>query len=289
MRNFILISLILLIFTSCNQHKQQDEINKLKKENDFLRIKLNEQKNMYKSLNDKILYSRNSPESSETLKELKKTLNQSSNQLKIITTGKFHGDEIENNFKDLDWYGLFIENDKYFLKKTKIMIESVFDPIADSKGDKTGIKVFVPDIDTKPFILINGLNKIQEKQIESVKINKIYLNPGDGLNIEFNGDMICFNAYGSVYPDQGLRNYLIRVSSRNDKHKVKQVIAATDGFDDAMYKFIWAGDIDQDGKLDLIMDLSDHYNMSKITLFLSSMAEEGELFKNVAEFITVGC
>ena len=52
--------------------------------------------------------------------------------------------------------------------------------------------------------------------------------------------------------------------------------------DEAVPQILWAGDIDRDGKLDLLLDLTDHYNVSIPTLFLSSEAAEDELVAEVA-------
>ena len=51
----------------------------------------------------------------------------------------------------------------------------------------------------------------------------------------------------------------------------------------------FAGDLDGDGKLDLLIDTTHHYNLSEPTLFLSSQAKDGELVHNVASFRTTGC
>ena len=42
--------------------------------------------------------------------------------------------------------------------------------------------------------------------------------------------------------------------------------------DDASPTLLFAGDLDRDGKLDLIFDTTDHYNVRRPTLFLSSQA-----------------
>jgi len=51
----------------------------------------------------------------------------------------------------------------------------------------------------------------------------------------------------------------------------------------------WAGDLDGDGKLDLILAADHHYNLSTTRLFLSSRAKKGELVQEVAKFSTSGC
>ena len=45
---------------------------------------------------------------------------------------------------------------------------------------------------------------------------------------------------------------------------------------------IWAGDMDKDGKIDLILDLSKGLYSAHITLFLSSYAEKNEYLHEVA-------
>lgn len=61
------------------------------------------------------------------------------------------------------------------------------------------------------------------------------------------------------------------------------------GLLDQHCELIWAGDLDGDGKLDLIMALSDHYNVVEYTLFLSSRRSQGNLVQRVTAFVTKGC
>ncbi|GAB3359019.1 hypothetical protein [Lysobacter tyrosinilyticus] len=59
--------------------------------------------------------------------------------------------------------------------------------------------------------------------------------------------------------------------------------------DEAGAHLIFAGDLDRDGRLDLIFDGSHHYNVSLPTLFLSSKATPDELVHQVAQYDSVGC
>ena len=59
--------------------------------------------------------------------------------------------------------------------------------------------------------------------------------------------------------------------------------------DEAQWVLLWAGDLDGDGRLDLYMNLSTHYNVSARRLFLSSAAASGALVREVAVFQTTGC
>lgn len=52
---------------------------------------------------------------------------------------------------------------------------------------------------------------------------------------------------------------------------------------------VWIGDLDRDGRLDLIVDASDHYNVGELRLYLSGRARSGSLVKLVASRRTTGC
>ena len=51
---------------------------------------------------------------------------------------------------------------------------------------------------------------------------------------------------------------------------------------------LWAGDLDRDGKLDLLYDLRSCYMYNELALFLSSAAKEGEFVGLVARWTAVG-
>jgi hypothetical protein len=59
--------------------------------------------------------------------------------------------------------------------------------------------------------------------------------------------------------------------------------------DDATPALLFAGDLDRDGELDLLFDVTDHYNKLQPTLFLSSPAATGEGLLQAAQFTQVGC
>ena len=52
---------------------------------------------------------------------------------------------------------------------------------------------------------------------------------------------------------------------------------------------LWAGDLDRDREIDLLINATNHYNVTHPMLFLSSQAEEGRLVEAVAELRSVGC
>ena len=58
---------------------------------------------------------------------------------------------------------------------------------------------------------------------------------------------------------------------------------------EANYKVVYQGDIDGDGQDDLVTDMAEGYSYSRIVLFLSSRAKEGEVLAAVAQFLYWYC
>jgi hypothetical protein len=68
---------------------------------------------------------------------------------------------------------------------------------------------------------------------------------------------------------------------------VRQVLYSTEGFvDDPHFYVEWAGDLDRDGRLDLVVNLSRKYSVHPHRLLLSTTAKKSELVGEVAVFVT---
>jgi hypothetical protein len=95
----------------------------------------------------------------------------------------------------------------------------------------------------------------------------------------------------------GKRRYIVRLERLNQNladarvvlsdGTVRQVLYSTDGFvDDPHFYVEWAGDLDRDGRLDLVVNLSRKYSMHPHRLLLSTTAKESELVGEAAVFVT---
>lgn len=66
-----------------------------------------------------------------------------------------------------------------------------------------------------------------------------------------------------------------------------QVLYSAEGFaDDPHFNVYWAGDLDGDGKLDLVVDFSRKYSVLSYRLLLSTQARPGQLVGDAALFET---
>ncbi|HLL22365.1 MAG TPA: hypothetical protein VK427_09550, partial [Kofleriaceae bacterium] len=63
-------------------------------------------------------------------------------------------------------------------------------------------------------------------------------------------------------------------------------VAEQVGTDDGIPELLWAGDLDRDGAMDLLLDVTPKYSFQLYRLYLSSAATEGP-FAAVAESMYV--
>ncbi len=77
----------------------------------------------------------------------------------------------------------------------------------------------------------------------------------------------------------------IRITLRNHDTGQQQLLSVRDQMRSTRSYVVFAGDIDGDGKLDLILDESPRAHHGHLTLYLSSAAMQGEMVAKVAEEI----
>lgn len=153
---------------------------------------------------------------------------------------------------------------------------------------KTGIKVAVRQ--GEPILLLKGLIGLSATKVQSLLYSQsgLVFPPGEAL----------------AFALPGAAPYKLHVTNRREyddsPRAPSRLLLESNGHKQTLYEWpqglldehcelIWAGDMDGDGKLDLLMVLSDHYNVLEYTLFLSSKRSSGSLVQRVAAFRIVGC
>lgn len=219
-----------------------------------------------------------------------------SNEIQIALPGVFYKNEVADTLQNLDWFGLYKDGDKFRTKKTDITIEpAIWGYMETPKKDAK--KITATSVET-PMLLISGLENLKEGFIESVPAKKNYISLGQSRSIKFNEKHTRLYAFGTFLQNGYLEEYLLKISASkkiSDQTSPKyfsQVFAGTQE-NCGKYTILWTGDIDQDGELDLILELDcSDAGSYKIELFLSSKAEKGKLLKKAAEWSNIvhrGC
>jgi len=214
---------------------------------------------------------------------------------KVLTVGTFHGDEVWGNASDLKWFGLFKGQNGYYLKQTKINTINVNDPVLDeNENGKTGWEVQAVNKDTC-LLLIEPLPFLVDRAIQGVRLSKNYIYPSDTVSFKYFGVDYKIFATGvkkKVQDDPewfDVWNYKLYLTATIKGQTLKSLLVAQPNFDDQMINLIFAGDIDGDGILDLIIDTSRHYNSTIPTIYLSKPADNGEVVKPIGGHASVGC
>ncbi|MDQ6652952.1 MAG: hypothetical protein M3Y84_09420 [Acidobacteriota bacterium] len=214
--------------------------------------------------------------------------------IQLLETGDFHGEEVTARSGE-KWLGLYKTEPDAVLLPYRLKIDTIYDDLTDyEKGQLTGKRVDV-DSPLKPLFLLKEATVLKEGPVIT-----LYSAPQDfdksleksrPINFKLNGTSYVLNVAApegagkcreTAFPPEARL-----VLERGDS---QQTLYSLEGCgNDPVWYLLWAGDLDHDGKLDLYVNVTQHYNVSEKRLFLSSQASQGELVKEVAEFITSGC
>jgi hypothetical protein len=225
----------------------------------------------------------------------------------ILLPGEWPGQGISVESGN-DWWGIFPDGDGFTLQHAPVTITLVHDSMMDREGEMTGRKVTIPQ-DSTPVLLIQGLKdpvagtilpatleppSWPSEQATTLRQNA-FLFPGQTHRLSLPTDRVRLTAIGAVEEDSTYHhpqiiNYQLKLYRGEDEKAVSQVLTTIPRMGDlGEPHLVWVGDIDRDGKIDLIYDLTDHYVKTHLALFLSSAAKEGELVGLVAEWKWSSC
>jgi len=190
----------------------------------------------------------------------------------IITTGGFHGDEVWDNLEQENWFGLFKGAQRYYIAATPVTVKAVYDAIVDedSTKDITGREVLVPNNDTCVLLMSHLEDFLKAHEVEPALLPRDRVKPGESITIRYRDVEYTLSATGNSRMagenDEYIWNYKLYLTAAKNGTTVKQMLAAFPSFDDQMVTLLFAGDIDGDGKLDFIIDTTNHYNVTVPTL-----------------------
>jgi hypothetical protein len=214
-------------------------------------------------------------------------------RVRLIETGEFHGDEVRARTGE-QWLGLYVARTDSALSPTIVRVKRVHDPIVDGQpGERTGKRVTVRRR-PEPVFLVREAGMLHPGKVTTVYHGETPLNDHSDVRLTVAG-----------------KTYHLRVTTRSRQRsehssderlsddarlvlatgKSRQVLYSLAGKsnDEGEWNLLWAGDLDHDGRLDLYVEVSWHYNLSQRKLFLSSQAKRGRLVREVADFSTEGC
>ena len=185
---------------------------------------------------------------------------------------------------DDTWVELYKKGQKYYLSKAEYTIGKEWDEIiGDSVSTLTSKRKVLLYINHLPSKM--GKVKYIDLHIPpKFFVDGVYLNPGTPLRFTFEGKHYELTTKEKVFTKHGNQSYegIILLNG-------KQIVRRTN-LDKVDFTLMFAGDIDGDGKLDLVFNLSGVFGEVYVALYLSSCALPGQLVRKVAEVVDdYGC
>ena len=202
-------------------------------------------------------------------------------QLQILQVGEFLC-EIAAEPNDV-WLGLYPTKDGYSLMPSAIRVEAFYDPMIDDDENVSGATRVSVHGQNAPLFLVTGLDSLRTGRVKTLFSGRLPLLPGSSLEITLDNERnYAITVFGDMTSNSGATDRNIKLVKGNRS----QAIYTVDTTNATVPYLLWAGDLDRDGELDLLIDTVRDYNASGAALFLSSLAEDGNLLKKAAQFNT---
>ncbi len=206
----------------------------------------------------------------------------------LITTSTFHGDEV--TAKPGEYWIAVTRTQK---KKVPLKIAIVHDPINDEGKKKTGKSVSATGV--KPIFLVKDIPNVSPGSCVTVLNTETELWKKPAVKLTLGTKKYEVELKLRVGKKQSPEDtytpahctVFVKTGNSSDAILDKDCVADLQGLEAP--RILWAGDLDADGKLDLLIDGTTQTNVSTLMLYTSSAAVKGKLLKKVAEFTTTGC
>ena len=196
----------------------------------------------------------------------------------LLLPGPFHGDEVPLN-ADGTWWAICGVPGRRELKQVNVAVRLVNDVVLDAGAERTGAEATVRDCENflalfrnvpglKARVLTEGTATPVRKGVSTLRFGKTDLEV-------------------RRVPD-GERGFRLELSTDG---RTQTLFSSEAGLPHGSepWKVSWIGDLDGDGRADLLLDATEDENVGQTFLFLSGSAEPGSLLKRVAMFRGVGC
>ena len=204
--------------------------------------------------------------------------------IQLLYPSQYHERETQAR-SGQEWMALVWEGERSSsLRKVTVHVERVND-IVDRPGEKSGkeVSIATPVKQESVIVLLRGM-PLSEGAVPTAR----YRGEGDvgkPLRITLPNAATTYK----LAIDCTGRDCPLTLSADGIRQRLVVLNNDTDGGDFKGLRLIWAGDLDGDGKLDLLADITNYNNVSGTALYLSSKAKSGKLVGLAAKLETTGC
>ena len=206
----------------------------------------------------------------------------------ILFVGDYKVGELNTKILDRQWWGLYVKDNTSFIRKVSIKIDDILPDIQNDWQYRISV-----DDNKYCVVLFSGI-EIFEKDITHYTNNDIIRNKD--FTFEFGPYHTFLSSKletSKLIGEVKLNNYSISLNYQTNNKLTNQELFLFPTYDtQLLLSLVWAGDLDNDGKTDFLLQLPTPPNNElgySSGLYLSSIANADELVKLVAYFISRGC
>lgn len=196
----------------------------------------------------------------------------------LLLPGPHHGDEVPLN-ADGAWWAICGPPGARQLKEVVVSVRLVNDPVLDTASQETGAEAVARDCE-EPLAFLRNVPALRERALAEGTASPI-----EGGVSALRHGKTELELRRVRMGESGFRLELFGEGRR------QTLFSAETGFSDGSepWRVSWIGDLDGDGRPDLLLEASEDENVGQSFLFLSGPAQPGALLERVAAFRTVGC
>lgn len=177
------------------------------------------------------------------------------------------------------WFVLFRREERYFLEELPIVVGAFHDScVDDSAGQRSGRSIEVPDVDSV-VMLVRGVDELLPGEIVNATYPVGDYDFDDSLQIGWQNRLLWRRP---ARVGDGFRVELVDTTQTH-------VLYMTDWSDEGSWALRWAGDLNRDRILDILLDATHKYSVFTTHLFLSRTTAGSPSYEEVATLTTTAC
>lgn len=196
----------------------------------------------------------------------------------LLLPGPHHGDEVPLN-ADGAWWAICGPPGARRLKQVTVSVRIAADPAVDAASQETGAEAVARDCD-EPLAFLRNVPGLRERALTEGTVAPIQ---NGASALRYGKTELALRRLRDG--ESGFRIELLA------EGKKQTLFSAETGFSEGAepWRVSWLGDLDGDGRADLMLEASEHENVGQTFLFLSGAAKPDALLERVAAYRTVGC
>ncbi len=215
------------------------------------------------------------------------------NAAEIISPGEHHGHEVPANTPGV-WFALVADGAGASLRRVRVSVATVKDEIVDEGAEMTGKRVDISPA-VEPIALLRGIPGLKPRRLATALVGQAVDDAGISARLGVLAYQLLMRC-AEQPPIEGQRQHNCDLVLRFET--VEQVLFTYRAYYEGTERMwaserqptvLWAGDVDADGRLDVLLETSNHSNVSEMRLFLSRGASPSALVQEGAAHMTTGC